>query len=355
MAYMVRNAFITSIPLTLAMALATVSCKKPPSYSVPSSVKGDPTYASKIDNGGAVKSDTPNSTSTSGSAVTDDAILTSLPANFDALGLTLDIRNATFKPSLQAYNVEAPLWTDDAEKNRYVMVPTRAKLDYDAVNGNFIFPEGTLLVKHFSMKNDKSIPIETRVLLKQKTGWQPAIYRWFPDGSNKRVTTVALEEVSSDFPVGYRYPAEGECQKCHNLTSDKMLGFSPDQLASSLTGLLAKGVLSKELLGKLSGIPAQDDPSDLSLPIAKRAAAYLDINCGTCHNPKGTAAFLVLNSENIDLKMLESKGVVVPGFPAESRLWKRFVAPTQRMPPTTVSVDPVGDELIQRWIRSLRK
>lgn len=72
------------------------------------------------------------------------------------------------------FNVVTPLWSDGAQKQRWMALPNGATIDVDSL-GDFNFPVGTILAKHFG--NGGTL-IETRLLMLHQTGWNGYSYRW---------------------------------------------------------------------------------------------------------------------------------------------------------------------------------
>ena len=72
-------------------------------------------------------------------------------------------------PGLVPYDVASPLWSDGALKQRWLSVPAGATIGFNE-EGAFDYPPGTVLVKHFGMLLDESMPerverLETRFLV----------------------------------------------------------------------------------------------------------------------------------------------------------------------------------------------
>jgi uncharacterized repeat protein (TIGR03806 family) len=132
-------------------------------------------------------------------------------------------------------------------------------------------------------------------------------------------------------------------------------------------------------IGYLDGLPApaaiprNADWQDETQPLEHRARAYLDINCGHCHNPKGPAntSGLMLDIatvENLRLGVCKppvaaGQGTgdhifdVVPGKPAESILAYRLgsIDPGAMMPEVGRGTrHDAGVALIDAWIASLQ-
>ena len=129
--------------------------------------------------------------------------------------------------------------------------------------------------------------------------------------------------------------------------------------------------------GRLHGLPPLDQvPANASLtgsdPLPDRARAYLDINCGHCHNPTGAAdtSGLHLDLATTDTRALgickppiaAGQGTggraysVVPGDPGDSIIVFRMETndPGARMPELGRSLaHSEGIELVSSWIAGL--
>jgi mono/diheme cytochrome c family protein len=131
-------------------------------------------------------------------------------------------------------------------------------------------------------------------------------------------------------------------------------------------------------VGYLTGAPAPADAPrnanwmDKNAPLDARARAYLDINCGHCHNPKGAAnttglTLDIATQEDHHLGICKpptaaGQGTgdhyfdIVPGHPDDSILPYRLssATPGTMMPELGRStVHQEGVALIRAWIASL--
>ena len=80
------------------------------------------------------------------------------PALLSQTGVFEDVRALTPSAALIPYDLIAPFWSDGAEKRRWIAVPndgsrTPATIRV-APDGEWLFPEGTVLVKHFEIATD---------------------------------------------------------------------------------------------------------------------------------------------------------------------------------------------------------
>ncbi len=312
-------------------------------------------------------------------------------------------------PALEVVRPANPLFTDYAHKLRTLWIPdgTQATL----VNNEINYPVGTILSKTFYYPSDadgnvvkvvdngaREIDlaaarlIETRVLVKQSSGWDALPYVWNDDeteaflrvaGASRSLSMV--DAAQPDAPAtqfAYFVPNENQCSGCHT-TEHPDGGMHPlGAIASQLTAsahdaagefrpqvdtLVARGWLDTAPTG-----PALASFEDLSLGLETRALAYLNMQCGHCHNPKGAAdtSGLVLTGKHVTRV---STGVckppvaagggagdlqygIVPGDPDASILHYRLAStkPDEMMPELGRSlVHAEGVALVREWIGSL--
>lgn len=269
------------------------------------------------------------------------------------------------------YAPNAPFWSDGAEKERYLALPEGSRVAVGA-DGDFDLPEGTVLVKHFTLAGRR---VETRLMVRHPDGWAGYTWRW-----NDAQTDATLVEGSETRDVGgvrWRYPSRGECMQCHTAAAGFSLGLEASQLdgditypstgrrANQLRTLEHLGVFSSALPGGLAPLPTPDGDA----PLDARARAWLHTNCAQCHRPEGPGR------GGLDLRYatsLASTGacdrppttgtlgitdarVIAPGAPERSVLLHRVRATdANRMPPISSGVvDAEGAALMERWIRAL--
>jgi len=294
------------------------------------------------------------------------------------------------------YDLNTPLFSDFAEKYRFVWVPPGLSAPYDEAE-SFEFPVGSIIVKTFSYPHDFRNPaagerlIETRLLLHRTNGWTPVTYVWNEDFSEARLRSIGLDtpvtwidEDGAAHTIEYHVPNVNQCKECHNEHDDRtgLLGLKarslnrdypyPEGVRNQLTKLSEAGYVS--------GVPADpaeaprnavfDDPETGT--VEQRARAYLDVNCGSCHNQTGLARtsglYLTIHDNDPDVLGICKSPVaagggsgnlhydVVPGKPEESILVYRMTStkPGEAMPELgrqTVHTEAI--EVISEWIRSL--
>ena len=219
---------------------------------------------------------------------------------------------ADLKPSkdVHPYALNSPLFSDYAEKARFVRLPKGKQANYNAKQV-MDFPIGTAIIKAFYYTKDQTKPakgrriIETRVLLHEADGWVALPYVWNDDqteaileiaGASKQVQWKDAK--GKKHKISYQVPNMVQCKACHSY--DKKLvpiGPSARQLngdfkyASGSHNQLDYWQKQDLLKGlpDLATVPKLERWTNESAAVATRARAYLDANCGHCHNPKGPA------------------------------------------------------------------
>lgn len=212
---------------------------------------------------------------------------------------------------LLPYDLITPLFSDYAEKARFVYIPEGKQANYTE-DGAIDFPVGTVLVKNFYYPNDFRDPakgrriLETRMLIHREKGWDNLAYVW-----NKEQTDATLEIAGAQFPMSfidkagkkvefnYAVPNKNQCGGCHEI-GGKITPIGPKARNLNKEYPYADGMKNQLLkwqdLGYLAGLKPinqvphlakWNDPNAGTLDA--RARGWLDVNCAHCHNPKGPA------------------------------------------------------------------
>lgn len=280
------------------------------------------------------------------------------------------------------YDLNTPLFSDYATKQRHVWMPKGTAAKYDASN-TFDFPVGTVIAKTFSYPGRV---IETRILVNARAGWVGLPYVWDKDGVDATLE-IAPDPVKIDYvtaagerlSIDYVIPNTNQCKGCHE-NAKRMTPIGPKARHLNrdydYEGGRENQLVHWTKAGYLAGAPAADaapraavwnDPSTGSLD--SRARAYLDVNCAHCHNPQGpanTSGLYLHTIETRDVHLGVCKGPVatgpgtggrkygiVPGRAAESILYHRMQSgvPKVMMPELGRAViHREGVELIRQWI-----
>jgi uncharacterized repeat protein (TIGR03806 family) len=292
------------------------------------------------------------------------------------------------------YQLNTPLFSDYAEKLRFVKLPAGTTVAYNA-DRVLDFPVGTTIIKTFYYPNDFRNPsvgrriMETRLLIHEESGWKALEYIWNDDqtdaylevaGETKEVSWIHSD--GKKRTIQYAMPNLNQCKGCHN-QNEKMQPIGPS--ARQLNGDFDYGEKENQLVhwqkvGLLTGLPALadvpkapvwNDPASGSLEA--RARAWLDINCAHCHRNEGPAktSGLMLNHDETDLTKLgimkapvaAGRGSggrqysIVPGQPEKSILLYRMEStdPGEMMPELgRKTTHTEGVALVREWIRSLK-
>jgi hypothetical protein len=209
------------------------------------------------------------------------------PSTLECTGLYADFATKQISPSAFAYTPSTPLWSDGAQKQRWIELPPNTQIDRTNPN-EWTFPIGTKLFKEFRIGGQR---VETRMFQKTKTNfWVYATYAWTPDA------TAAPINYGGPVPVGtdggtWNIPTNEDCNECHSGRLDRILGFEevglglPTAQGLTLAQLASQGLLT----------PA---PANVSLSIGDDGTGlnglsmgWLHVNCGvTCHNANPGAA-----------------------------------------------------------------
>jgi uncharacterized repeat protein (TIGR03806 family) len=293
------------------------------------------------------------------------------------------------------YDLTTPLFSDYAHKQRFVWLPPGTSATYSA-RDSFKFPVGSVLIKTFAFPRDEREPelgerlIETRLLVRRAGKWEAITYLWNAAQTEARRNiigkSIAVSYPTADggeFSIQYQVPNTNQCKECHAEHDDVLGPLGPkarylnkdhdyaDGSENQLTHWAAVGYLSGAPdPATAPRLPVFDDPASGTLE--ERARAYLDTNCGHCHNPSGLArtSGLYLNiEETVPARYGVCKPPVaagqgsggrrvdiLPGEPDGSILVYRMesTAPSVAMPELgrqTVHAEAV--EIVREWIAGL--
>lgn len=228
----------------------------------------------------------------------NDAAITAngYPAALSDYGLFADLPHRTPAARVTPYHLNTPLFSDYAEKERYLYVPAGAKAGYDP-DTVLDLPVGSALVKTFGYQQNGAFrPLETRLLLHRASGWVAIPYVWNADGTDAvlaragtRIPVTFTDPAGKPRTISYKVPNQNQCKECHALAgSITPIGPKARNLndGSQLQALVAAGLLDRTP----ADAPRLARWDDQAPPLPARATAYLEVNCGHCHNPEGAAS-----------------------------------------------------------------
>ncbi|QDH35478.1 SO2930 family diheme c-type cytochrome [Porphyrobacter sp. YT40] len=274
------------------------------------------------------------------------------------------------------YALNTPLWSDGAEKLRFIYLPEGTRLKADG-EGLLQFPVGAAIIKTFAFgEGAERRLIETRVLLHRADGWTALPYRW---NAEQTEATLALAGGRVDLvtPAGeaisYAIPNKNQCKSCHG-KDGQVIPIGPK--ARNLGQMWLQAMVSADLLEAVPDVPRflpDWNNRDLNPDTATLARAYLDVNCAHCHQPGGGASNsgLDLRWEQADAHAIgifkrpvaAGRGAgghefsILPGEPDASILLYRMdsAEPGIAMPELgKSSIDKDGVAVVRRWIAEMK-
>lgn len=271
-----------------------------------------------------------------------------VPQRLSETGLYADAATRTLAPGVTPFAPAFPLWSDGAEKQRWIWLPPGAAVDQRDVE-HWRFPDGTRVWKEFRRDGRR---LETRLIERRGPNpgdvWMGA-FVWYEAGRD----AVFREEGATDVNgTDHDVPSADRCASCHGGEPGRILGYSAVQLGGA---------------GGLRGEPR-----------ARAALGYLHANCGHCHGATGLAY------REVDLVLRLSAGAraaaetdaartavgvpvqraigglrasrVAPGRADRSALLARMRSadPNLHMPPLgSERLDEAGAALVAAWIEGL--
>ncbi len=292
------------------------------------------------------------------------------------------------------YTVNSPLWADNAEKGRFIVLPPETQITFSDTD-DWVFPLGTTIIKtfYFDMDHTKDNGpykiVETRLLVLYADGWKSHIYVWNEEETEAYRSVVGadvwLDLITADgTTVKQRYlvPNKNECGNCHERDDILLpLGLVARQMNTSIDheGASVNQLALMESSNMFDGsLPASDsyptliDPYDPTGDLDWRARSWLDANCAHCHRPGsggGSTGLDLRSTVTNPTKLGVCKSPVAagsgtggntvdinPGNPDESILMYRISSldPEIKMPELpNLQVDVQGEQLIREWILAM--
>ncbi len=335
------------------------------------------------------------------------------PRQLSQTGLFASTADHVPAAGLIPYSINAPMWIDGADKERFLALPGDSKIEFDAlefpqpapgVPHGWKFPNGTVIVETISLEMEKGNPssrrrLETRILHHERLAgtkevgdqyWQGYTYVW----NDRQTDAVLLEDPNGldrtftisdpDAPGGklqqtWHFHSRAECSVCHNMAAKFVLGINTLQMnkdhdyggvvANQLSTLEHLGLFTEPLPRRPQELPRLVSYADKTQPLDRRARSYLHANCAHCHRKwgGGNSEFRLLYPLNLaETKAVGARPgqgtfhisnarVLAPGDPYRSVLFYRMAKlGTGRMPRIgSRVVDERGLRLIHDWIEQL--
>jgi uncharacterized repeat protein (TIGR03806 family) len=337
----------------------------------------------------------------------------SFPRKLSETGIFASTRDYQVAPGIIPYSVNGQLWGDHTLKDRFLAVPNDYKIGFDEITypqpspgapPGWRFPDGTVLVKTFSMEMERGNPksrkrLETRLLhFQQFPGtqeygdqyWRGYTYLWNEDQTDAELLDEKgldkLLKIKVDGQVveqNYRFPSRAECSLCHTNAAKFALGVNTMQMnrdhvypspeggvmANQLATLEHIGLFSKPLPKAPQLLPYLVDHMDEKADLHERARSYLHSNCSHCHIKwgGGNADFKLVSTlalkemgildvppahGSFDIK---NARLLAAGEPERSLIYVRMAKTgLGRMPHIGSRVpDPLAVRLMHDWIKQM--
>lgn len=230
------------------------------------------------------------------------------PATLSATGAFSDLPTLTPRAGLMPYDLIQPLWSDGADKKRWIAIPNDGTPDSPGEKIKFsetepwVLPIGSVLIKHFEYAGRR---LETRFFVRGSDGeYFGFTYKWRADNSDADLLPgPAVDEtidVGGGEDIEWHFPSRTECFLCHTDAAGTVLGPKTRHLNKDLfypatgrtdnqlntikdLGFFSPGFDDSEIPGFLTAANINDPAESLE----RRMRSYLDINCSQCHQPGG--------------------------------------------------------------------
>jgi len=335
------------------------------------------------------------------------------PRKLSETGLFASTKDNVPAAGLIPYSVNAPLWSDGAEKERFIALPGDTKIGFDKViyphgpdypDVGWRFPDGTVLVKTFAIETEKGNAaslqrLETRILQYRKMPgnddeygaqyWNGYTYVWNDDqtdaellpaeGLDRKLIIKDAAAPGGQREQTWRFPSRAECTLCHTMASKYVLGVTTlqmnkahdygDKQENQLAVLEQLGVFQEKLPKPPAELASLADYRDPQEQLHLRARSYLHANCAHCHRRWGGgnaefelhASVPLTQTATINTKpgqgafKLSDPRIIVPGDPSRSMILERMkLTDLGRMPHIASKVvDQDAVKVIQDWLASL--
>ena len=281
------------------------------------------------------------------------------PATLAETGLYEDIPAETLASGVLPYNVTWPLWSDSAEKDRFLWLPEGSVIDTSDPD-YWSVPIGTKAWKTFTRDG---IRVETRYIVREsEESWTRVAYIWREDGSDADAAPYGEANARG---TDHDVPDQLDCRTCHR--TEGLIGVNAVQLGvDDYDTWQEAGLLSDDIAASRT-VPGDD--------IESGALGYLHGNCSFCHrdgsiiadavafrlrvlvgteSPADSLAYLTaINAPTVHQDT--TSVAIAPGNPSASQIYERMSDRTgDEMPPLgTEVVDTAAITVIGDWISSL--
>ncbi len=349
------------------------------------------------------------------SAIACELTYTALPKKLSETCLYEDMKRKKIDPRAESFSPNYPLWSDGAQKFRYVYLPAGSQID--TLNpDDWKFPVGTIFWKEFR-KEDKRLEVRLlkKVSAKEERNWIFGTYAW-----NSDETEGTLLEWGANNARGtdHDIPSRNQCLLCHGIEKTVIAGtitkthYDLRPLGFDALDLTEKPALFTECQGReefatdsstldlktliqlKSNVTHKYDwavhaPQIPGNTLTQSALGYFHNNCAACHQkglrdgfnapewwigmnlrakvgnatPEETLAYqTTVFQQTTYYRLFDNMSDVPPTLrilpkrPDRSAIWRRMISqsPGERMPEAdSKHPDPYGTCVIGKWIKSL--
>lgn len=342
----------------------------------------------------------------------DLATVDALPQRLSETGLYTNIdskaRTIADTNSIVYFEVNSPLWSDGAHKERYISLPPGGAKVIPTDTSKYVFPDKTVLIKNFAIDTvhgdaNSRILIETRFLVYRKSEdgsakWSGFTYMWLrdqtdavlaPNDTGRNVIHNVRLKTGALVGMRWRYPSNSDCFQCHRGDEGSegargTLGFITPQLnrtmgaVNQLQHLVNKGILASNPVANKPNAHRWYAVNEAAGTLEQKARSYLAANCSHCHGIPTIGPPHNFDYLTPDIKITieddpdggwvnkEYGGplprYVYPGYPDSSNVLLRMMArgnfeshsPIQMPPQATYLPDTMAITVMKDWICSLK-
>ena len=310
-----------------------------------------------------------------------------LPATLADTGAFSDLATLAPQPGIVPYDLNVSFWSDNAIKTRWFSVPnTNLAIGFNP-NANWLFPTGSVWIKHFELELTNGVAasrkrLETRFIVRNTNGVYGITYRWTTPTNAVLVAEEGLDEVFTNYTSGgailntqvWHYPTRAECLACHTIQGGHALGFNTAQLNRDFdySGTVTNQIEALQLAGYFSNsvpnrflLPTLAHATNNAVSLDYRVRSYFAANCAQCHQPSGVVSALwdaristpgllngVINGPINNNFGNTNNRVVVPGSLSNSVLFQRVanLGPSHMPPLATSVINTQAVSLLAAWI-----
>ena len=301
-----------------------------------------------------------------------DGKVSKYPRTLSEYGFFLDAGARQPDSRVIPYELNTALFSDGADKLRYIFLPDGAAMTDTGEGGLLDLPVGSAIIKTFAFGEKY---IETRLLLHREAGWLALPYKWNEEQTEAKLALVGarMDLTRPDGEtISYQIPNKNQCKNCHQL-NDVVTPIGPKSRNLSREWLEARTAEGKiNILPTVYDTVPHWETRAQNADTTALARGYLDVNCAHCHQPGGSAS-----NSGLDLRWEQQapyavgirkppvaagrgagghKVSVAPGDPDASILVYRMSStePGVAMPELGRSTnDREGIEVIRKWVEGM--